>query len=196
ATYSGTVSVLRNQGDGTFAAAVNYAAGFSPRSLAVGDVDGDSDLDLAVTNLYSGTVSVLRNQGDGTFAAAVSYPVGAYPISVVEGDLDRDGFLDLAVANYGSPGTVSVLHNDGTWPAARAGTGWQDGLPSLSELGGPAWRSDTSSGLEPPLLLLGEAEGARAAAVGEGEKPVSFRRVPLPAVWADDAWVSRFGTDD
>src|SRR5262249_48927353 len=74
-TYpNGTVSVLKNQGDGTFAAALSYAVGSAPRSVAVGDVDGDQDLDLAVANYFSNTVSVLRNQGDGTFAAALSYP--------------------------------------------------------------------------------------------------------------------------
>src|SRR5262249_48167687 len=70
---NGTVSVLKNLGNGTFTAAVSYAAGSYPRSVAVGDVDGDSDLDLVVATYNSGTVSVLRNQGDGTLAAAVSY---------------------------------------------------------------------------------------------------------------------------
>ena len=66
---SNTVSVLRNQGDGTFAAQVGYAVGDSPRSVALRDLDGDGKADLAVANYgvesrfaSGGTVSVLRNQ--------------------------------------------------------------------------------------------------------------------------------------
>ncbi len=64
------VSVLLNQGDGTFAPAVPYAAGNEPGSVAIGDLDGVNGPDLAVTG--GGGVSVLRNQGDGPFAAAVA----------------------------------------------------------------------------------------------------------------------------
>ena len=44
--------------------------------MAIGDLDGDLDLDLAVANYYSNNVSVLLNNGDGTFAARVTYGVG------------------------------------------------------------------------------------------------------------------------
>jgi hypothetical protein len=71
--------------------------------VAVGDLDGDSDLDLAVAG-----VSLLLNDGSGTFAAAVSY--GAAGNSVAICDLDGDSDLDLAVANGGS-NHVSVLLN-------------------------------------------------------------------------------------
>jgi hypothetical protein len=55
------VSVLLNQGNGTFAAAVNYAAGSSPRSVAAADLNADGRPDLAVANSGSGNVSVLLN---------------------------------------------------------------------------------------------------------------------------------------
>src|SRR5258707_15594562 len=61
--YSGTVSVLRNNGNGTFASAVNYGVGGYPRSVAVGDFNGDGKLDLAVAN--SSDLSVLLNNGSG-----------------------------------------------------------------------------------------------------------------------------------
>jgi len=65
-----------NQGDGTFAVAVDYDAGFYPQSVAIGDVDGVNGLDLAVASRFTHNVSVLLNQGNGTFVAAVAYPVG------------------------------------------------------------------------------------------------------------------------
>ena len=69
---SGPLSILMNNGDGTFADHVTYGACSVPQSVAVGDLDEDGDLDLAVANLNSDNVSVLLNNGDGTFAADVT----------------------------------------------------------------------------------------------------------------------------
>ncbi len=114
----GTVSVLLNKGDGTFAAKVDYGVGHAPRSVFIVDIDGDGDNDLAVANGVSNTVSVLLNNGNGTFVPKVDYAVGSNPSSVFSVDLDGDGHNDLAVANRTS-GTVSVLLNngDGTFAA-------------------------------------------------------------------------------
>jgi FG-GAP-like repeat len=40
-----------------------------------GDIDGDTDPDIAVTNGDGNVVSALLNNGDGTFATAASYGV-------------------------------------------------------------------------------------------------------------------------
>ncbi len=74
---SGSVSVLLGVGDGTFADAVHYAAGDVPRSVAIGDLDGDGRCDLVTANQYSGDVSVLLNQ------------------SVTLGDLNCDGVVNF-----------------------------------------------------------------------------------------------------
>jgi hypothetical protein len=60
---SANVSVLKNNGDGTFAAAVNYAVenGDGPISVFAADLDGDNDADLAVANAYGDNVSVFIN---------------------------------------------------------------------------------------------------------------------------------------
>ena len=109
---SGDVSVLLNNGDGTFATDITYGAGTAPVSVAMGDLDGDLDLDLATANRDSDDVSVLLNNGDGTYAADVLYGAGAVPRSVAIGDLDGDLDLDLAVANRNSH-NISVLLNNG-----------------------------------------------------------------------------------
>src|SRR5881397_2620325 len=115
----GTVSVLLGNGDGTFQSALSFAVGSNPLSVAVGDVNGDGRLDLAVANYYSNDVSVLLGNGDGTFQPARTFRVGTYPSSVVVGDFNGDGRPDLAVAN-GNSNDVSVLlgNGDGTFQPA------------------------------------------------------------------------------
>ena len=68
--------------------------------VAVGDFNGDGNLDLAVANEVSGTVAVLLGNGNGTFAAATTFSTGGSdPDSLAVGDFNGDGKLDLAVAN-------------------------------------------------------------------------------------------------
>ena len=45
---SDDVSVLLNNGDGMFAPHATFAAGEDPSALAIGDLDGDDDADMAV----------------------------------------------------------------------------------------------------------------------------------------------------
>ena len=108
---SGTVSVLLGNGDGTFQTHVDYSTGTGqiyPRSVAVTDLNGDGNLDMAVVNQSNNTVSVLLGQGDGTFQAHVDYEVGSAPGSVAASDFNNDGEPDLAVVNV-SNNNVSVL---------------------------------------------------------------------------------------
>ncbi|MEE9533311.1 MAG: VCBS repeat-containing protein, partial [Acidimicrobiia bacterium] len=59
----GDVSVLLGNGDGTFQAAVSFAVGDVPLSVAVADLDGDTVPDLVTANINSDDVSVLRGNG-------------------------------------------------------------------------------------------------------------------------------------
>jgi FG-GAP-like repeat len=58
----GSISVLLNRGDGSFRAKFDYALGRTSHSLAVGDLNGDGNPDLAITD-SARTVSVLFNGG-------------------------------------------------------------------------------------------------------------------------------------
>ncbi|HEX7401404.1 MAG TPA: FG-GAP-like repeat-containing protein [candidate division Zixibacteria bacterium] len=107
---NGIVSILKNNGDGTFQSATHYEAGIDPRSVFGEDLDGDLDWDLAWANYFNQNVSLLKNYGDGTFQTRVNYTAGSKPVYVFSADLDGDGDFDLAVANYQS-NHVSILKN-------------------------------------------------------------------------------------
>jgi hypothetical protein len=109
-----SVSVLLNNGDGTFGTAQTYAVGGTPTALAVADVNRDGKPDLVTAN-QGGSVSVLLGQGDGTFAAAQSYAVGGPANSVAVGDFNHDGFLD--VVTTGAEMDLLSGNGDGTFGA-------------------------------------------------------------------------------
>lgn len=106
------ISVLKNNGDGTFAPKVDYQTGIRPEYVFISDIDGDNDNDVIVANFNSDKISALKNNGDGTFAPKVDYTVGHKPYSVFVSDVDGDGDGDIVSANY-DPKTISVLRNNG-----------------------------------------------------------------------------------
>lgn len=132
---NGQVSVLLGKGDGTLKTPITYSSGgYAALSVAIGDLDGDSNPDLIVTSLCSksykcvdGVVEVLLGKGDGTFRSNGTYSSGAYGAnSVAIADVNGDGKPDLVVDNTCrttsncSVGGVSVLlgNGDGTFQNA------------------------------------------------------------------------------
>ncbi len=89
-----------------------YGAGEGPKSVAVGHLNGDDWLDLAVANRGSDNVSVLLGNGDGTFAPVLHFGVHNGADSIAIGDLNGDERLDLATASFWDF-SVSVLLNHG-----------------------------------------------------------------------------------
>jgi hypothetical protein len=100
----------------SFTALRSYRAGGDPRSVAIGDLNGDARPDLAVANDHG--VSVLANRGDGTFRAARNFTTGSELDqwgAVAIGKLTGDAKPDLAVANFPfrRRGRILLLTNRG-----------------------------------------------------------------------------------
>ncbi|MCH7700178.1 MAG: VCBS repeat-containing protein [Planctomycetes bacterium] len=163
------ISILLNNGDGTFAGDVRYGVGVHPEFVAIGDLDGDGDADLAVSNSADDSVSILLNNGDGTFAADVTYGAGDKPDALAIGDLDGDGYADLVVANEESD-NVSVLlnHGDGTFDDhVLYDVGNRPSSVAIGDLDGDG-DADLAVGNElsgSVSVLLNQGDGTFAAAV-------------------------------
>lgn len=127
-----TIGFLLGNGDGTFQPLDPQnilTAGELPTAIAVGDFNGDGNLDLAVSNGGNGatnsTVTIFLGNGHAQFTPVAQQPtVGVFPRGMISAvDLNHDGILDLVVGNSGNggPGSISVLlgNGDGTFrPAA------------------------------------------------------------------------------
>jgi hypothetical protein len=109
--------VWRNDGMGTFTDSLQSLGSSASTAVALGDVDGDGDLDAFVTNNFNQADKVWRNDGTGTFTETQSLG-GADSFGVALGDVDGDGDLDAFVAtmdyDHSSGEANKVWRNDGT----------------------------------------------------------------------------------
>jgi hypothetical protein len=101
-TTGGGISILLNNGTGTFGTATYYPVAisgvFAGGGIAIGDVNGDKKPDVVVGSA-SATAIVYLNQGAGTFA--VKGTVGNVPLNgtnnVVLADINNDKKLDIII---------------------------------------------------------------------------------------------------
>ena len=108
----GNVSVLMNNGDGTFARRHDYLTYGNPRSVFAAELNGDDFVDLVTADYWNGRFCILFNNGDGTFAPYVAYVINADPRSVCAADLDGDLDNDLITANIDA-NNLTIYRNDG-----------------------------------------------------------------------------------
>ncbi len=106
------MSVLLNTGDGRFGPNADYRTDIYPNDVAIGDFNGDGNLDVVTANLNGYTVSVLRGPGDGRLAAKVDLPTVNTRWVAVR-DVNADGKLDIVTDGP----SVLAGRGDGTFAA-------------------------------------------------------------------------------
>ncbi|MCI0362945.1 MAG: VCBS repeat-containing protein, partial [Phycisphaerales bacterium] len=141
------VSVFLNNGDGTFASAVQYDIVNPGDYVTIADVNGDKHPDLAVLSTFEG-VTILLNNGNGTFAApspfyadSATWWLDGVELADVSGD-DRPDMLATIYYYPNDPtdsGGISVLLNEGSGvftPVGVVGVGTPYDNPTVADLNG------------------------------------------------------------
>jgi len=133
----GWVAIFPGLGDGNFGPRTDLQIGVVGEgiSVAVGDLDGDGDPDLAGINFQAnhGTptdpyteLRLLMNDGAGAFTLTQSQVFAYHSREIALLDVDADGDLDLCIANdrIATPtaAVVRLITNDGTGFFLPAGT--------------------------------------------------------------------------
>jgi pimeloyl-ACP methyl ester carboxylesterase len=182
----GGVSVLLNNGNGTFAAPVNYAAGGEFYFLTASDVNGDNKLDLVVASTSPNQATLLfLGNGDGTFSSTpITLSSGTSTLFNAAADLNGDGAPDVVVSNFeNGSGNISILLQSITsvlqvTPSSLAFTFTQGGgSPSplslaIANTGGgtEAWSATTSQ----PWLVLGQSTGTAPSTLSVSVNPAGL----------------------
>jgi len=116
------LALFINNGNGTFAAAVEFSYGTNNGSgpwnndMRLSDFDGDGKKDLVINDKNLNRLYILKNNGNSTFTVTDTLLTGANPNSLAVGDLNNDGRDEIAVAyGYGtaSNDSVSFFMNNG-----------------------------------------------------------------------------------
>jgi hypothetical protein len=125
-TAPGSVTVLTHHGfedgdEGQRFRAHDYAVGGGPFEIALGDLNRDGWIDIAIANADSHAITLLFNTGHGTFGTPVNLPFADNPRGIAIGDFNRDAIPDIVATKFMGT-TVEVLYGagDGTFPQRLA----------------------------------------------------------------------------
>jgi hypothetical protein len=109
--------------DGVFTDSGQNLGNLESDGVALGDLDGDGDLDAFIANgaWYAGgrPNKVWLNDGNGNFTDSAQALGSSGSFVVALGDVDSDGDLDALIVNH--PGTNNVWLNDGNGNFADSG---------------------------------------------------------------------------
>jgi hypothetical protein len=187
-SYSYTVGVMFNQGDGSLGPPVSVPMARGPFVPVVADFNRDRKPDIAAST--GDHVTVALGNGDGTFRPPSSYYAASNPFAQTVGDLNHDGYPDLVLVNYNAR-TIQVLLNDANWspPVPPPGPGRSADPPATvrADAGrsvNPS-REQVKAGAESAASPLGKAASASVASRprwrhGAPHTPATFDVLPEP----------------
>ncbi len=167
---NGTIRVMLNNGDGTFAASNSYATNGGASHLAdvpwSADFNGDGRDDIVFGDQASQKVWVFLANSNGTFGASVSY--NAQPSTdMFADDLNSDGYADIIVPAYNGRISILFANSNGTFNAeVTYATSGFTGFVRTADINRDGYKdlvavTNSDNRLN---ILLGNANGTFAAA--------------------------------
>jgi hypothetical protein len=98
--HAGTISILRNYGNGSFGLINSLVDSDGPTWIACANMDDDPFPEIIAGHYTSiNQISIFPNHGAGGFGSKINLQVGNNPYSLVIIDIDNDGDMDIAAAN-------------------------------------------------------------------------------------------------
>ncbi len=181
-----TVTVLLNNGDGTFTEAPGspILVGTGPGSVAIADFNGDGWPDIVTANFQANSVTVLLNIGEGLFTEAPgnSFTAGSLPTSVAIGDFNGDGKPDFVTANS-ADNTITIFLGNGSGgfvlaPGSPISVGLSPQFVAVGDLNADGHQDLVTANARDNTvtILLGNGDGGFSpsprSTVGVGASPV------------------------
>jgi VCBS repeat-containing protein len=162
ASGGGTNKVLLNNGSGSFTVSTFGASINANSDVALGDLDGDGDLDAFVVNGFSnGGPSVWLNNGSGTFTASGALSLSGYAVAL--GDFNRDGKLDAYVGDDYIPQRILYGNGDGTFQAPLLLGPSQTRDVALGDVNGDGWLDLVTGTAAGVTIRLNNGSGGMSA---------------------------------
>ena len=114
-TIANHIAIWFQNSNGTFSEPVKYGTGSysTPYMVAVGHLNNDTRLDIAVANFCTNNVGLFLGSDHGFFASQIELSTETWrTLTICLADLDNDALLDIVTANYGSD-SIAIFYGYG-----------------------------------------------------------------------------------